>query len=91
MAFDACMLAAVVSEINNIGAGGRIEKIYQPERDEIILQMRTLAGGKRLLINGGSNNPRIHFTTSQKENPAQAPMFCMLLRKHLTGACLLGI
>lgn len=91
MAFDACMLAAVVSEINNIGAGGRIEKIYQPERDEIILQMRTLAGGKRLLINGGSNNPRIHFTAVQKENPAQAPMFCMLLRKHLTGACLVSI
>ena len=91
MAFDACMLAAVITEINNIGAGGRIEKIYQPERDEIILQMRTLAGGKRLLINGGSNNPRIHFTTAQKENPAQAPMFCMLLRKHLTGACLISV
>ena len=82
------MLAAVVSEINTIGAGGRIEKIYQPERDEIILQMRTTLGGKRLLINGGSNNPRIHFTSVQKENPAQAPMFCMLLRKHLTGATL---
>ncbi len=88
MAFDACMLACIVSEINKIGAGGRIEKIYQPERDEIILQMRTTAGGKRLLINGGVNNPRIHFTSVQKENPSQAPMFCMLLRKHLGGAVL---
>ncbi len=88
MAFDACMLALAACEINSIGAGGRIEKIYQPERDEIILQMRTTAGGKRLLINGGVNNPRIHFTSVQKENPAQAPMFCMLLRKHLSGATL---
>ena len=91
MAFDACMLACVITEINNVGAGGRIEKVYQPERDEIIFQMRTTDGGKRLLINGGSNNPRIHFTSVQKENPAQAPMFCMLLRKHLTGSTLASV
>lgn len=91
MAFDACMLACVIAEINNVGAGGRIEKVYQPERDEIIFQMRTTDGGKRLLINGGSNNPRIHFTSVQKENPAQAPMFCMLLRKHLTGSTLASV
>jgi predicted ribosome quality control (RQC) complex YloA/Tae2 family protein len=53
--------------------------------------MRTLAGGKRLLINAGSNCPRIGFTSAQRENPMQAPMFCMLLRKHLTGACLADI
>ena len=86
MAFDAAMLRCVVQEINSIGAGGRIEKIYQPERDEVILQMRTLQGGRRLLINAGANNPRIGFTAIPKENPMQAPMFCMLLRKHLTGA-----
>ena len=73
MAFDACMLACMASEINATGAGGRIEKIYQPERDEIIFQMRTTSGGKRILINGGVNNPRIHFTSVAKENPAQAP------------------
>lgn len=88
MAFDAGMLSCVVSELKTLAQGGRIEKIYQPERDEIILQMRTLAGGKRLLINAGSNCPRIGFTSVQRENPMQAPMFCMLLRKHLTGACL---
>ncbi|MBQ7829649.1 MAG: NFACT family protein [Clostridia bacterium] len=88
MAFDAGMLACVVHEIKSVARGGRIEKIYQPERDEIILQMRTTCGGKRLLINAGSNCPRISFTSVQKENPMQAPMFCMLLRKHLTGACL---
>ena len=91
MAFDAYMLAAVSGEINEIGAGGRIEKIYQPERDEIVLQMRTTRGGMRLLINGGVNNPRMHFTSISKENPAQAPMFCMLLRKHLSGATLSSV
>ena len=91
MPFDACMLHCITNEINNVAAGGRIEKIYQPERDEIILQMRTREGGRRLLINAGSNNPRISFTTTQKENPLQAPMFCMLLRKHLTGALLSSV
>ena len=91
MAFDAGMLSCVVHELKTVAQGGRIEKIYQPERDEIILQMRTLAGGKRLLINAGSNCPRIGFTAAQRENPMQAPMFCMLLRKHLTGACLSDI
>lgn len=91
MAFDAGMLACVIHELKTVAQGGRIEKIYQPERDEIVLQMRTLAGGKRLLINAGSNCPRIGFTAAQRENPMQAPMFCMLLRKHLTGACLAEI
>ena len=91
MAFDACFLYCITNEINGIAAGGRIEKIYQPERDEIILQMRTREGGKRLLINAGSSNPRICFTTAAKENPMQAPMFCMLLRKHLTGALLCSV
>ena len=91
MAFDAGMLACVVHEIKSVAEGGRIEKIYQPEKDEIILQMRTMVGGKRLLINAGSNCPRMSFTSAQRENPMQAPMFCMLLRKHLTGACLSSI
>ncbi len=91
MAFDAGMLASIIYEISSIGAGGRIEKIYQPEKDEIVIQMRTLSGGRRLLINAGLSNPRISFTSIQKENPMQAPMFCMLLRKHLTGATLESI
>lgn len=88
MAFDAGMLSCVVRELCDTARGGRIEKIYQPERDEIVLQMRTYSGGRRLLINAGSNCPRIGFTEAQRENPMQAPMFCMLLRKHLTGASL---
>ncbi len=86
MAFDAGMLAATLSEIRRLAGGARIEKVYQPERDEIVLQMRSFEGGKRLLINAGSNNPRIGFSEAQKENPQNPPMFCMLLRKYLQGA-----
>ncbi|MBE6597640.1 MAG: fibronectin/fibrinogen-binding protein [Ruminococcaceae bacterium] len=91
MAFDAGMLAATLSEIRKKALGARIEKVYQPERDEIILQMRSLEGGKRLLINAGSNNPRIGFTSIPKENPQNPPMFCMLLRKYLQGAKLVEV
>ena len=86
MAFDACMMVSALSEIKKIALGARIEKVYQPERDEIVLQMRSLEGGKRLQINAGSGNPRIGFTEINKENPQNPPMFCMLLRKHLQGA-----
>ena len=90
MAFDAGMLACMVREIRTVALGGRIEKIMQPERDEIILQLRSTEGGKRLLINTGTG-PRIGFTELTRENPPQAPMFCMLLRKHLTGARLADV
>ncbi len=91
MAFDAGMLACVIHEIKSAALGARIEKISQPEKDEIVLQMRSFEGGRRLLIHAGSNNPRIGFTTVQKENPLTAPMLCMLLRKHLSGAKLSDI
>ena len=91
MAFDAGMLACTLAEIKRTALGARIEKVYQPEKDEIILQMRSFEGGKRLLINAGSNNPRINFSELQKENPQNPPMFCVLLRKHLQGAKLSSI
>ncbi len=90
MAFDAGMLACMVHEISTVAGGGRIEKIMQPERDELVIQLRSTEGGKRLYINAGSA-PRIGFTEIPRENPAQAPMFCMLLRKHLTGARLASV
>lgn len=86
MAFDAGMLACVIAEIKEKSLGARIEKVFQPERDEIVLQLRSIEGGKRLTVNAGSSAPRLGFTTEQKENPAVPPMLCMLLRKHLQGA-----
>ncbi len=91
MAFDAGMLACVIAEIREKSLGARIEKVFQPERDEIVLQMRSTEGGKRLLIRAGASDPRIGFTTEQKENPMTPPMLCMLLRKHLQGAKLSDI
>lgn len=91
MAFDAGMLAAAVHEVRQKSLGARVEKVFQPERDEIVLQMRSLEGGKRLLINAGSNTPRFGFTAEQKENPMTPPMLCMLLRKHLQGAKLTDV
>ena len=91
MAFDAGMLACCINEIAELSLGARVEKVFQPEKDEIVLQMRSQEGGKRLLINAGSAAPRICFTDSQKENPAVPPMLCMLLRKHLQGAKLTDV
>ncbi len=91
MAFDAGMLACVVSEVREKALGARIEKVFQPERDEVVLQMRSLEGGKRLTLNAGSNNPRFGFTGEQKENPMTPPMLCMLLRKHLQGSKLVDV
>ncbi len=86
MAFDAGMLACTLSQIRRLALGARIEKVYQPERDEIVLGMRSVEGGKRLSINAGSGNGRMGFTETVKENPQNPPMFCMLLRKYLQGA-----
>ena len=86
MAYDAGMLAFIVHEINEKAAGGKIEKIYQPERDEVNLIIRNNGESIRLLINAGSNYPRLNMTKTSKENPSAPPMFCMMLRKHLTGA-----
>lgn len=86
MAFDAGMVAAVTHELQNKINGARIEKIQQPEKDEIIIQLHISGEKLRLLISASAGNPRIYLTSFAKENPLQAPMFCMLLRKHLTGA-----
>ena len=88
MAFDAVFLRALVRELEGEIVGARIEKIHQITRDQIIFQLR---GDKRLLINGGSNAPRLQLTHAVRDNPAQPPMFCMLLRKHLTGGRITAI
>lgn len=87
--FDAGMLRAILNEINEyIGDGARVEKVYQPVRDEIDLLIHSTKArsSRRLCINAGSNSPRISLSDIAKENPQTAPMFCMLLRKHLAGA-----
>ncbi len=92
MAFDAGFVAAVVDELNRTALNARIEKVNQPDKDAIVLQIHPdraqvdVKESQKLLFDAGSNNPRIGFTKATFENPKTAPMFCMLLRKHLNGA-----
>ncbi|MBO4283358.1 MAG: NFACT family protein [Clostridia bacterium] len=90
MAYDAGMLCAVIREINrSTGDGAKIEKIYQPARDEVTLTLRMGKAIRRLVINAGTSSPRVCLSDLTRENPVVAPMFCMLLRKHLAGARLI--
>ncbi len=91
MSLDALCVNCVVKEISEKIIGGRIEKIYQPEKDEIVLNIRTFTDSFRLVLCASSNYPRLNFTTSQKQNPQNAPLFCMLLRKHLGSGKIVGI
>ena len=91
MAFDAGMLSSVIREINGLALGGRIDKINQPSKDEIILNIRSVSGNFKLLINAGPNNPRLGFTSSTADNPDKPPMFCVLLRRHISGARLVSV
>ncbi len=91
MAFDACMVHCIAHELNTALKGAKVERVLQPQSDEIWLQLHQNRTTYRLLLNAGANHPRIYLTNSQKENPLVAPMFCMLLRKHLNGAKILEI
>ena len=88
MPLDAICLQGVVGELTPQLIGSRIEKIQQPARDQIILLLR---GSRRLFLNAGANQPRIHLTEQLRDNPSQPPMFCMLLRKHLSGGIIESI
>ena len=86
MAFDAGMLAAVLNEISSLCLGAKVEKIFQPTHDEVDLLLKNDGKSHRLVVNVGNNAPRISLSLVAKENPLTPPTFCMLLRKHLTGA-----
>lgn len=85
MAFDAGMVCAIANELNTSLSGGKIEKVFMPEKDEIHLIIHSGHESRRLLISASSSNPRILITNTAKENPLSPPMLCMHLRKHLTG------
>ncbi len=91
MAFDAFFLKAVLSEIQGKAIGARVEKLHQPSRDTLLILLRCQAGREKLIIAANPAAPRLHFTTASPENPPEPPMFCMLLRKHLSGARLSAV
>lgn len=85
MPLDGIVLRSLCTELNNLLSGGRIEKIFQPEKDKVIIHVHSRADNYKLLLNAGSSHPRIHLTDTPGENPPTPPNFCMLLRKHLSG------
>ena len=91
MPLDALCLSGVVHELQNALSGAKIDNIYQPGRDEVVLALRAPAGNVKLLLSANPSHPRAHLTQISRENPDKPPMFCMLLRKHLSGARLLEL
>ncbi|NLL82233.1 MAG: fibronectin/fibrinogen-binding protein [Tissierellia bacterium] len=91
MSFDGIVTNAVVKELENKIKGGRIDKIYQPEKDEIVISVHNKGENYRIVLSASSNNPRIYLTNVSKENPSSPPVFCMLLRKHLSGGIILNV
>lgn len=89
MAYDAAMLRFVIHEINERMTGGKVDKIYQPSKDEAVLVIRCGGEEHRLHINAGSG-ARMNLSSIKPENPATPPMFCMMLRKHFQGARFAG-
>ena len=86
MALDGAFVRFLTKELKSELVGARVSQIHQPNRDEIILALRTFSGNRKLLLSARANSPRVNFTENAPENPSSPPMLCMLLRKKLCGA-----
>ena len=86
MPLDAVFLSALTQELSEQVTGAKIDKVQQPERDMLLLSLRSRTGNCRMLISAGTGTARVHLTEQKFEQPQTPPMFCMLMRKHLTGA-----
>lgn len=91
MPLDAVTVSALAKELNERLEGGRIDKVQQPERDMLLLSLRAKGENLRLVIAAGTGNARAGITRGSFKNPAEPPMFCMLMRKHLVGARILSV
>lgn len=91
MALDGIFLRHIKNEIESVALGARVSQIYQPNREELVFALRTFNGNKKLLLSARANSPRVNFCNATPENPAQPPMFCMLLRKRIGGGKLTAV
>lgn len=91
MSLDSITLYHLIQELQPVLIGTRIDKINQPEKEEVHILLRSAGRNLRLLLNAGSTSPRLHFTNQNKKNPVTPPMFCMILRKHLEGGKITNI
>ncbi|MBR1862994.1 MAG: NFACT family protein [Ruminococcus sp.] len=90
MALDGVFLSLIKNEIESL-IGGRVDKVHQPSREELLISLRTAGGVKKILFNTVSGSARVHITGTEIENPKQPPMFCMLMRKHLSSGRLAAV
>ena len=91
MALDGAFLSCLREELTAGLSDARVDKIHQPSREELVIALRSRSGSKKLYLSARANSPRVHFTDIPLENPASPPMFCMLLRKRITGGRLAAI
>lgn len=91
MAFDGIVVANLVAELNQTILNGRISKIAQPEADELLLTIKTNEGARRLALSASASLPFVYLTESNKPSPMTAPLFCMVLRKHIANGRITAI
>ncbi|HHY24889.1 MAG TPA: fibronectin/fibrinogen-binding protein, partial [Clostridiaceae bacterium] len=91
MPLDGIVVDSIALELKDKILGGRIVKIFQPERDEILMHIRATGSNFKLLFSANANYPRVHLTNISKENPSNPPVFCMILRKYLLGGRILDV
>ena len=91
MSFDGFVTNRIVNELSETILNGKIDKVHQPESDEIIISVRTFGGTYKLLLSASASNPRVHLTDVKRENPMTPPMLCMLMRKHLSGGIISSV
>ena len=92
MALDGLVIHSIVSELSSKILGGKIDKVYQPEDDEILLHIRNDKENFKLVLSASSSNPRVYLANNyKKENPINAPMFCMLFRKYIQNGIIVDI
>lgn len=91
MAFDGITIAGITKELSDTLANARINKIAQPETDELLLALKTPDGMKRLYISASASLPLIYLTDMNKPSPMTAPGFCMLLRKHISNGRIISV
>ncbi|MFV0440264.1 MAG: NFACT family protein [Lachnospirales bacterium] len=91
MALDGVVIYNIKNELASKLIGSRVDKIYQSEKDEIVISIRGFGENYKLLLTANAQSPRMCITTEQRQNPSQPPMFCMMLRKHLQGGKILSI
>ncbi|MGE5678554.1 MAG: NFACT family protein [Pseudomonadota bacterium] len=91
MPFDGSVVNSIVQELGSKLINGKIDKVYQTEKDELLITVRSYKDTYRLLLSASSTYPRVHLTDENKSNPAVPPSFCMLLRKHLLGGRIVAV